>query len=72
MKFGPNVEKAKGFNKDTEYKIRLLCFNCRTTQEVAILKGTSVKVTIERGKECSYCGCKIALDGEGKIPYSFW
>ena len=72
MKFGPKVEKAKQFNKDTEYKIDLVCQNCRRVQEVVIPKGVSVKGTVEQGKECSYCGCKFSFDKEGKIPYSFW
>ena len=73
MKFGPNVEKAKGsFNKHTDYKVSLICFNCRTVQEVIILKGVSVKMAMDEGRECSYCGCNLVLDKEGKIPYSFW
>jgi hypothetical protein len=73
MKFGPNVEKAKGsFNKYTDYKVSLICFNCRTHQEVVILKGVSVKMALDAGRECSYCRCGLIPDKEGKIPYSFW
>jgi len=74
MKFLSNdVKKDKGsFNKYTNYKVCLICFNCKTHQDVVILKGVSVKIAIDAGRECSYCGCNIVLDKEGKIPYSFW
>jgi len=67
----PIIDKMKAFNKYSDYKIDLICLNCRRVQEVVILKGVSVKMAMDAGRECSCCGCNISFDKEGKIPYSW-
>jgi hypothetical protein len=57
---------------DSDYKIDLLCLNCKRIQEVVILKGVTVKMAMDAGRDCSYCGCKIAYNKEGNIPYASW
>jgi hypothetical protein len=59
-------------DKNTQYQVTLFHNNCKTNQDIVIMKGLTVREAIEQGYYCKYCGCLIKLTDANEVPYSIW